>query len=326
MFSFGKSKKVINITLDDYMIRFIENNGKDLTSITTLAEKIIPQGTIQNGRIVDEMGFYEFMKEVVQEFRIKKCLCRFFVPQEMVIIRNLNIPNNVKQNEMKHYITMEIGNSIHFPFKDPVFDIYNIPQENDDVKSVTIIAAPEEEVIKYAQVFSDVDLKPIAVDMQSLGVYRYFLHQHEVLQDNKVYFFLEMSLLSANISIFHNNLLEFHRYQSLNLSRDNWDISEEAPYTFSFKEGISYLHGLIENLMTEIERLMNFYRFSIHQGEKSITDIIVFGDFPRFDLVEETLKRFDLPITILNVDEFSSDKSISRAFIPALGLALKGGK
>ena len=194
------------------------------------------------------------------------------------------------------------------------------------MKSVTIIAAPEEEVIKYAQVFSDVDLKPIAVDMQSLGVYRYFLHQHEVLQDNKVYFFLEMSLLSANISIFHNNLLEFHRYQSLNLSRDNWDISEEAPYTFSFKEGISYLHGLIENLMTEIERLMNFYRFSIHQGEKSITDIIVFGDFPRFDLVEETLKRFDLPITILNVDEFSSDKSISRAFIPALGLALKGGK
>lgn len=327
MFSFGKSKKVINITLDDYIIRFIENNGKDLTSITTLAEKIIPQGTIQNGRIVDEMGFYEFMKEVVQEFRIKKCLCRFFVPQEMVIIRNLNIPNNVKQNEIKHYITMEIGNSIHFPFKDPVFDIYNIPQENDDVKSVTIIAAPEEEVIKYAQVFSDVDLKPIAVDMQSLGVYRYFLHQHGVLQDNKVYFLLEMSLLSANISIFHNNLLEFHRYQSLNLSRDNWDISEEAPYTFSFKEGETYLHGLIENLMTEIERLMNFYRFSIHQGEKNVTDIILTGDFPYLDLVKEAIKRFDLPITILDMDEVMFDHELSsRGFIPAFGLALKGGK
>ena len=327
MFSFGRSKKVINIVIDDYIMRIVENNGKDLSSITTLAEKLIPQGTIQNGRIVDEIGFFEFMKEVVQEFRLKNRLCRFFVPQEMVIIRNVTIPNEVKDSEIKQYITMEIGNSIHFPFKDPVFDLYSIPQVNNQRK-VTIIAAPEEEIYKYANVFSDVNLKPIAVDMQSLGIYRYFLHQQqETIQNDKVFFLLEISLLSANISIFHNRLLEFHRYQSLNLTIDNWEISEQTPYSYSFKESETYLHGLIENLMTEIERLMNFYRFSIHQGEKNVTDIILTGDFPYLDLVKEAIKRFDLPITILDMDEVMFDHELSsRGFIPAFGLALKGGK
>lgn len=325
MISFGGSKKVINIVIDDYIMRIVENNGKDLSSISTLAEKLIPQRTIQNGRIVDELAFYEYMKEIVQELRIKRRLCRFYVPQEMIITRKVNISKNIKQNEMKQHITMEIGNSIHFPFKNPVFDVYNMPQENDE-NMVTIVAAPEDEIVKYTHVFSDANLKPVAVDMQSLGVYRYFLHQQEVLQKEKVYFLLEMSLLAANISIFNNHLLEFHRYQSLNMNRENWEVSEQSPFTFTFNGDESYLHGVIENVMTEIERLMNFYRFSIHQGEKAVTNIVLFGDFPHLELVKEALKRFDLPVKILNVSETLKDRAINRAFIPALGLALKGGK
>lgn len=323
MISFGKSKRTMNIVIDDYILRIVENNGKDLSSISTLAEKIIPLGTIQNGRIVDELAFYELVKEVVEKYRLKNRLTRFYVPQEMAIVREIQIPEDVKENGMKEYVTMEIGNTIHFPFKDPVFDLYKVPQLENKVR---IIAAPEEEIVKYVQIFSDVDLKPVAVDMQSLGVYRYFIHQQEILQEEKVYLLLEMSLIAANISIFHEHLLDFHRYQPLSLSMENWEMSEQQPYTFTFKKDDSYLRGIIENLMTEIERLMNFYRFSIHQGEKEITNIVLFGDFPHLHLIEEAVKQFDLPVKILNVTETTKDGPISRAFIPALGLALKGGK
>src|SRR5690554_1617102 len=126
MFSFGKAKRVVNIVMEDYVIRMVENNGKDFASIKITAEKPLPTNTIQNGKIVDELKFYEFMKEVVQEWGIKNRHVRFYVPHELIIMREIEIPKDVPTNEVKQYITMEIGNTIHFPFNNPVFDIYEL--------------------------------------------------------------------------------------------------------------------------------------------------------------------------------------------------------
>src|SRR5690625_543582 len=227
MFSFGKAKRVANIVIDDYVIRLIENNGKDLSSIKIAAEKPLPLETIENGKIINEVTFFEFMKKVVQEWGIKRRNVRFYVPHSLVIMRDIDIQENVKTNELKQYITMEIGNTIHFPFKNPVFDLYNIPQ-SDETDQVTVLAAPEDEIIKYMEIFDDVSLNPVAVDVQSLGVYRYFLHQQQQLQKDKVYFILELNLTNANISIFHQHKLEFLRFQPLNVPTEEWQPCEEA--------------------------------------------------------------------------------------------------
>lgn len=326
MFSFGRSKRVANIVVDNYVVRIVENNGKDLSSITTLAEKMIPQGTIQNGRIVDELAFYELMKDIVQELKLKNKQARFYVPKEIVIMRDVELPADVKENEVKQYITMEIGHTIHFPFKHPIFDVYDVPQENKESNKVTIVAAPEDELMKYTQIFSDVHLKPTAVGVHPIGVYRYFLHQQKELQKDKVYFLLELNLVSANISIFQDHLLEFLRFQSMNITREDWDASNERPLRYTFTGNQVQLDGEIEDLLNEMERLMNFYRFSMHQGDKAITDIILLGDFPFLKEVGEKLERFNLPVTIMDVEQSFEQEGMSRSFIPALGLALKGGK
>ena len=77
MFSFGKSKRVANIVMEDYVIRMVENNGKDFVSIKITAEKPLPTNTIQNGKIVDELKFYEFMKESRSRMGDKKSPCPF---------------------------------------------------------------------------------------------------------------------------------------------------------------------------------------------------------------------------------------------------------
>lgn len=325
MFSFGKSKRVANIVIEDYVIRMVENNGKDFASIKITAEKPLPTNTIQNGKIVDEMKFYEFMKELVQEWGIKNCHARFYVPHALIIMREIDIPENVNNNEIKQYITMEIGNTIHFPFKNPVFDLYEVPYDKD-VNKVTVLAAPEEEIIKYSQIFDDVKLKPIAVDVQALGVYRYFLQQQEQLQLDKVYLILELNLTSSNISIFHQHKIEFLRYQPLNVSVNDWQPNEEQPIQWNFTGDETRLQGEMEDHLNEIDRLLNFYRFSLHQGEKAVTDMIVLGDIPELtDIVARIKHRYDLPITMLTT-EHVTNQQISIDFIPALGLALKGGK
>ena len=112
----------------------------------------------------------------------------------------------------------------------------------------------------------------------------------------------------------------------MNITREDWDASNERPLRYTFTGNQVQLDGEIEDLLNEMERLMNFYRFSMHQGDKPITDIILIGDFPFLKEVGEKLERFNLPVTIMDVEQSFEQEGMSRSFIPALGLALKGGK
>lgn len=320
---FGKSKRTTNIVIEDYVIRMVENNGKDLLSLKIAAEKPVPENVIENGRVVDEPAFYELMKTFVQEWGIKHRSARFYVPQSLVILREIDIPEDIESNDIKGYINLEIGNTIHFPFKNPIFDIY---PRKDQSNKVTVLAAPEDELLKYAEIFSDVSLKPTAVEIQPLGIYRYFLHKRGADASEKVYMIIEYNLASVNISIFRKHRIEFLRHQPLNVSKNSWKLDEETNEFVFDGDDIRY-QGEIEDQLNEIERMINFYRFSLHQGNKEVNELIVVGDSPHigkiFNLINE---RYPLPVTLLDVTEQINGEVLSRAFTPALGLALRGGK
>lgn len=325
MLSFGKAKRVVNLVIEDYVIRMVENNGKDLASIKFLAEKTIPTGLVQDGKVIDDEAFYEFMKEIVVEWGIKGESVRFYVPHSMVIMRDINITEYVIPSEIKQYITMEIGHTIHFPFSNPIFDVYSV-QGTEKVEKVTVLAASEEEIRKYTTIFRDVKLKPIAVDVQTLGSYRYFYDQQKQVDPEQVTLFLELNLTSSNISIFRNHYMEFLRYQALNISKEDWQSSREKPIQWMYAGEEDYLFGAIDEQLNEIERIMNFYQFSIQQGERAVTDIVLLGDIPQLgEVVPRLQERYLLPVTTLSVGDLTIKHSVSPAFIPALGLALKGG-
>lgn len=325
MLSFGQSKRVANLVIDDYVIRLVENNGKGLASIKIAAEKVLPQGMIQNGKIIDELQFYEFMKEVVQAWGIKNRSVRFYVPHALIIMRDIELPEKMTKDEIRQYITMEIGNTIHFPFKNPVFDLLNAP-ETESVDKVTVLAAPEEEMMKYTEILADVKLKPTVVDVQALGTYRFFMKKHKEVTKDKVYLMLELNLTSVNISIFHQNHLEFLRYQPLNVSINHWQSSgeEEQIIRWHYTGDLTKLHGEIDDQLNEIERLMNFYQFSIRNGEHSVTDLILLGDYPDLADIERRLDHlYNLPISTLTAGHIG-EHQLGPAFVPALGLALRG--
>jgi len=323
MFSFAKAKGTANIVMDDYVIRMLENKGSDLDSLQMAVEKPLPKQVIENGRIIDELAFFEFMKEAVQEWGIKGCYVRFFVPQSLVIIREIDLPDDVTADKAKSYIHLEIGNTIHFPFKNPIFDMY---QTDEEANKVTIIAAPEDELLKYTHTFTDLSLKPTVAELQPLGIYRYFLHKQGTMSPEKVYMIIEYSLSSVTISIFHQNKVEFVRHQPLTTSKDYWQFNEEIA-SFEFTGDRMRYEGEIEDQLNEIDRLRNFYRFSIHHGEKEVNELLIVGDSPDKAKIAELIKaRYNVAVSLLKTDEQVAGERIESSFIPALGLALRGGK
>lgn len=101
MFSFlSKKQSILNIVIDDHVVRLLENRGSDVTAIKVLAERKLPGGLIENGKMVDEMQFYEVMKQLIQEFGLKMRPIRFYVPNALMIMRQVDVPRNVPEDEM----------------------------------------------------------------------------------------------------------------------------------------------------------------------------------------------------------------------------------
>lgn len=339
MFSFMKSKKVVNIVLDDYVIRMVENSGQELSTIKLVKEEVLPTGLIEFGKIIDEINFYEFMKSIVSKWGIKNRQVRFYVPNSLVIMRNVEFPANIKEESIREHFMMEIGENIHLPFQNPIFDIHSLSFGEDDLmegdlpnsekRQGILFAVPEEEIIKYTEIFADVSLKPIVADIKELGVYRYFCQIGRVHRD-KSYLFFELNLTSVNLSIFNNHQLEFLRYQQLNLETQGWSASlgENDQLNWSYSEDDQQKQGTINDQINELDRIMNFYRYSLHKGDKEVTEIIILGDYPNMDDVYNKIKnQYNISTTIL--DGYLSEarnKSVGTAFIPALGLALREGK
>ncbi|WP_158595070.1 type IV pilus biogenesis protein PilM [Oceanobacillus piezotolerans] len=332
-----KSKKIINIVIEDYIIRITENTGKGLTSLRLLREKPLPLGFLENGKIIDEIGFFDFMKELVKEFGIKNRQVRFYVPNSLVIMREVDFPAGLKEKEITEYFRDEIGKSIHLPFKDSVFDISYLPAENSnsseefgiqsEIRKGTLFAAPEDEMKKYTEILADVSLKPVAADVEALGVYRYYHHIYKMNKEH-VYLFVQLNVTSINISIFHNHNLEFLRYQNLDVQLKGWHIDNEInEINWEYVEDENQLLGIVEDQLIELERIMNFYRFSLKKGESMVNEMVILGDHPLVNIFNQKVKnQVEIPVNYLKgYVTKHMDREVGSQFIPALGLALKGG-
>lgn len=330
MLNLFSNKKSINFVIDDYAIRMVDYPGGGLTKVKDLKEKAIPEGLLEHGRILDEMEFYAFLKDVVQDWGIKHRNVRFYVPDSLMIMKKVEFPAQLNDEDVKGHFYMELGRTLYLPFDNPIFDVYPLPQADpsNSQREGLLFAVPEEELNKYTAIFEDAGLKPVVADIRSIGVYRYYRSMQNHFDEETAILFFELNLNSIMISIFSENRPEFLRFLDLEISLKDWrcDVQKDSSLKWIFNGDEEVFYGLLDDQMIELERMMNFYRYSLHKGEKSVSKIILLGDFPRLDIiVKKIAASVPIPVEILEayLSPAKTDK-VDRVFIPALGLALKG--
>jgi type IV pilus assembly protein PilM len=122
----GKNR-IINLIINDHSIRFLELKQANPPIAHKWGERLLPPGLINEGKIIDHESIGNIIQECQDEWKIHKRNVRFTVPDPLVIIRKVAIPADVVDDEVKNYIYLELGSSIHLPFEDPVFDVRPLP-------------------------------------------------------------------------------------------------------------------------------------------------------------------------------------------------------
>ncbi|MBT2684568.1 pilus assembly protein PilM [Bacillus sp. ISL-37] len=324
---FSGSNKIVNLVLNDHSVRYVELKQKNPAIPLHYGQRILPNGIIMDGKIQDIDTLMNILDECIDDWKIAKREIRFTVPDSLVIIRKVSIPADVKEDEIHGYLYLELGTSIHLPFEDPVFDVIPLGVEGKK-QEILVFAAPEQYVNEYADLFKSLRLKPIAVDISPLAIYRLY-HQLDMHRANEVLLSVQFDLDVVSMCVFEEHIPVFMRHIPGDM-KENWSVkvgegSSQSEQGMVYVGELSELTYQLEEIYRDITKLMDFYRYSLTHGKKEVSRILVNGDHPMLDRVHAEMKElFEIPVDTLKVSMPGVEQeSLPNCYNLALGLGLK---
>lgn len=316
------NKRIANIIFKDHAIRFVEMRSSSPLNIRLEGERELPPGIIHEGNIIDKESLIMVLEECVDEWKIKGLDVQFIVPDYFIVVRTVEVPYDLRDDEIKGYLYLELGTTIHLPFEDPIFDIF-VLGTTENKKNVLLFAAPEQIILDYVEVLEKAKLKPIVADSSALSLYRLYTNL-DLARPKDHLMMIQFDMTMVNVSLFHEDILLFNHNLVLDLNVLLWRKNYKGEYEWKGEQ--EDLVGQLEDTYNEIDRIMNFYRFSLHHGNQEVNRILLTGDFPYFDEVKNRLvELYEIPVDTIRSSVLidSNGQELDRKYHLPLGLALK---
>jgi len=310
---FRKKDRTVNFMVTDYVIRFVELRQTDPIVVECYGERELPEGIIHNGEIVDNESMKLILEDFLIESGIKKRDVRFAVPDHYIAVREEQLREDLEDDEIKGYLFLQIGSTIHLPFEEPVFDAV-VTGETNGRKHVLLVAAPEEEVRKFCDLFEEVKLRLKAADIGPLCLYRFF-HYQGLTEEDRHELVLHVRRNLMTISIFHKHQPKFIK-----------PVSLEAVQSSALLELGEEEVSEVTDALKEVANVVNFYENSIYKGQVQIGKVFINGDHPRLSFVESYIREtLGLPVAEQEgVEVIDKDgEPLPPAYYAAVGLGLK---
>ncbi|MFD2369069.1 type IV pilus biogenesis protein PilM [Brevibacillus sp. GCM10020057] len=341
---FLPSRKKVGVTIEEDRIRIVETSqNKGSIQIRRMSSIPLERGLIAGGKIMDEKALELQLSLAGQDLSLGRKKVSLAVPSSFVVIRKLSLPP-LPPKEVRSLIEVELESSIHLPFSRPYFDYYKLPQsvasspsdENEEAAgegaedSYVVIAAPGDLIDQYVSLLKWLQLKTESVDIEPLALYRFLERSGVALSENLL--IVQFGMHSINVGIFHGEIPEFLRNISLDLDNYRMDVPGRV---LSSKELLAFLEQhnafetFAEDFARELERVINFYQFSLKNGTVRLDTMYLTGDFPDIDrmvgFLRERLPQLQIaPLPVGHIQHATASEAELQAYSVALGLSLRG--
>ena len=315
----GKKKPLIYFEFTERRIRYVAMDAQSGT-VLEKSEILFDTEILHEERIIDPSLLENRLNALVTEKKWKNAQASILLPDNFVIVREEKIPAQLAPSEIKAYLSLHMGQLIRSPFKETRFH-FELLEKGEVEQTVLLMLYPEDIIKEYESTLQTVSLNPVVADISSLCLYRLIRQQNDIQPTpDKHIMVLQWGTLNNVVMVFNQDLPKFSRQSRLIRLVDLWEVTPDGEWTW--KEDVESLEEAIAETLDVLERLLEFYRYSVTNGEAGVTDIYLMGDFPNLEQVREQLsKRFVQPIHMLQVPEIGCPK-----FFPLYGLATKEKK
>jgi len=182
--------------------------------------------------------------------------------------------------------------------------------------------------MEYSNLLTKLKLNPIAADISPLALYRlYYILDHA--STNEILFSVQFDLTSVNLCIFEENVPLVMRQFALPFNLDLWEIKTDLSglIVYKYTGDADELVIQFEDIFREISKLIDFYRYALHNEKRDITKFLLNGDHPMLTAISDEMKeRYEIPVDVISLETETRgkvDRTPISQLLP-LGLALKG--
>jgi type IV pilus assembly protein PilM len=175
----GKSKKGIGIEITSEKINLVQlrRKGQSAYTLVTYGSVNIPEGTVEEGRILDPVALGESIRSLLAEKKIKVKKVATALPGRETVSRLIRLPAEIPDVELREMVlNQEASLYLPFPREDADVDYQKlgIALDDDGIERIEIlmVATPKEVTDSYMQALEIAQLQVDVVEVSSFALIR----------------------------------------------------------------------------------------------------------------------------------------------------------
>jgi len=175
----GKSKKGIGIEITSEKVNLVQlrRKGQSSYKLVTYGSVELPEGTVEEGRILDPVALGEVIRSLLADKKIKVKKVATALPGRETVSRLIRLPAEIPDLELREMVlNQEASLYLPFPREDADVDYQKLGTTLDDdgIERIEIlmVATPKEVTDSYMQALEIAQLEVDVVEISSFAVIR----------------------------------------------------------------------------------------------------------------------------------------------------------
>jgi type IV pilus assembly protein PilM len=175
----GKSKKGIGIEITSEKVNLVQlrRKGQSSYKLVTYGSVELPEGTVEEGRILDPVALGEIIRSLLADKKIKVKKVATALPGRETVSRLIRLPAEIPDIELREMVlNQEASLYLPFPREDADVDYQKLGTSLDDdgIERIEIlmVATPKEVTDSYMQALEIAQLQVDVVEVSSFALIR----------------------------------------------------------------------------------------------------------------------------------------------------------
>lgn len=186
------------------------------------------------------------------------------------------------------------------------------------MKKLVLIAYPGNKIRQYQDILEKLSLKPDVADVSSLSIYRVADKQSLIKKDADQHtMILQWNPTSVSYTVFNQDRPIFNRTTQQVMNAESFERTAEGEWNWRASDTELEIH--LDEQLNNLGRFLDFYRYSVLEGEGSVSNIILTGSYPDLvNLQERISEMLNLKVQLLSLPQ-----GIAQSYSALYGLSLR---
>jgi|GEM_PF-1268892 len=346
-----RSTSYLGMELTDGQVKLCElESGSGGVRVMQAVGIELPAGTMSDGRIVNMAALEQSVLELLRSCQWSSRQVHLAIPSQMVMMKTVKLPD-LPDKQIEKLLRYELTHGGSLPFDRPYYDYYRIgPVDPDNVGlegerdnglglaeshaserlcEVAVIAAPMALLEQYTGLLHNAGLEPVSYEVKSFSLSRLNARTSASEAETGTCILMDVNASNCELTIVDEGIIRITRNVEIQFEQGN-SLLAAAPFPLpDMLDEEHRFNNACQDIIAELDRLLNFYRYTLNRRHREFNRIMLTGSLARMDRLKETLSNQmsrqveSAQWGALKLAPNSADIDVS-AFAVPIGLALRG--